>query len=139
MENRVRGIIPISSFIALTLTLLGCGSSDLLISYTGGGLPPGDADIGGVVLAEVPNGSVAATQVTTPVQGAEVLLFRGRQRVGRAVTGNDGYFRFQNPYTGQYHVVVNPPTGSGLRQAQRQFQHARGQQTFLTITLEQEK
>jgi len=137
VENRVCVILFIGMFIPFTL--LGCSSSDLFISYTGGGLPPGDGDIGGVVLAEVPSGSVAATQATTPVQGAEALLFRSRQRVGRAVTSDGGYFRFENPHTGQYQVVVNPPPGSGLRQAQRQFQHTLGQQTFLTITLEPEE
>ena len=137
MQSRACAILTVKLFVVLMLC--GCGASDLLIAYTGGGLPPGDGDIGGVVLAEVPNGSVAATQVTTPVQGAEALLFRSGQRVGRAVTGEGGYFRFENPHTGQYQVVVNPPTGSGLQQAQRQFQHTLGQQTFLTITLEQEQ
>ena len=136
MQSRVCAIITVK--LLAGLILCGCGGLDLL-SYTGGGLPPGDGDIGGVVLAEVPNGSVAATQVTTPVQGAEALLFRSGQRVGRAVTGEGGYFRFENPQTGQYQLVVNPPTGSGLQQAQRQFQHTLGQQTFLTITLEQEQ
>ena len=137
MENRVCAIIALA--LSAGLILSGCGGSDLLMSYTGGGLPPGDGDIGGVVLAEVPNVSVAATQATTPVLGAEALLFRGRQRVGRAVTGEGGYFRFENAHTNQYQVVVNPPAGSGLRQAQRQFQHVHGQQTFLTIVLEPEE
>ena len=137
MQSRVCAILTVKLFAALILC--GCGGLDLLSSYTGGGLPPGDVDIGGVVLAEVPNGSVAATQVTTPVQGAEALLFRSGQRVGRAVTGEGGYFRFENPHTGQYQLVVNPPTGSGLQQAQRQFQHTLGQQTFLTIILEQKQ
>lgn len=125
--------------LALLLSLVwGCGSSDLL-AYIGGGLPPGDGDIGGVVLAEAP---VAAAEVgtaqtqTEPVVGAQVQLYRGQQLVGQTRTGENGYFRFEDPPTGRFEVRVTPPEGSGLQQARRQFQHQYGQQTFLTIVLE---
>ena len=137
MENRVYAILLLALLIALTS--LGCSSLDLLIAYTGGGLPPGDEDIGGVVVAAVSDGAVTAAQATTPVPGAEVLLFRQMQQVGMAITGDGGYFRFENPDTGQYRLMVNPPPGSGLLPAERQFQHTRGIQTFLTITLQHQK
>lgn len=117
---------------------VGCAGSDLL-AYIGGSLPPGDGDIGGVVLAAVPSG-VSEVQVAqaeaTPVVGATVLLYRGQQLVGQTQTGEGGYFRFQAPPTGQFTVQVDPPQGAGLQQARRQFQHQGGQQTFLTIVLE---
>jgi hypothetical protein len=119
--------------------LAGCGGSDLL-AYIGGGLPPGDGDIGGVVLASVPAESAVnvAQAETVPVVGAEVMLYRGQRLVGRTETGEGGFFRFQDPPTGQFEVRVEPPAGSQLQQARRQFQHQGGQQTFLTIVLEPE-
>jgi len=124
--------------LGLLPLIAGCGGSDLL-AYIGGGLPPGDGDIGGVVLAETSSSTaeVQTAQVATePVVGAEVLLYRGAQQVGRATTGEGGYFRFENPPTGQFSVEVNPPAGSGLQQARRQFRHQGGQQTFLQIVLQ---
>ena len=126
--------------------LSGCGGSGWFdLAYLGGGLPPGEPDIGGVVVAAAPASTVTALSATTaqgdaaePVVGAQVDLLRGRRVVGTATTGPGGYFRFENPDTGNYQVRVTPPAGSGLRQAQRQFRHTRGQQTFLTIQLERE-
>lgn len=123
--------------LILALVLGGCAGA-LLLAYTGGGLPPGETDIGGVVLAAVPVTGVSATQATEPVEGAEVELLRGTTLVGRATTGAGGYFRFESPDSGTYRVRVTPPRGSGLQQAQRQFEHQYGLQTFLTIVLEPE-
>ena len=124
--------------LLLALLLGGCAGA-LLLAYTGGGLPPGETDIGGVVLASLPAATVSAAQVTEPVVGAEVQLMRGTTLVGEATTGEGGYFRFENPASGSYRVVVNPPPNSGLQQAQREFEHQYGQQTFLTILLEPEE
>lgn len=119
----------------------GCGGSDgVVIAYTGGGLPPGEPDIGGVVVAEADSQVSTASNgdETTPVAGAEVLLIRGRHVVGQTSTGPEGYFRFENPASGAYEVRVTAPAGSGLRGARRQFMHTYGRQTFLTIVLERE-
>jgi len=125
----------------VTVALAGCAGVADLIAYIGGGLPPGDDDIGGIVVAAAPSVTSAdlaapAQGATIPVPDAEVILYVGQHEVGRTTTGPAGYFRFQQPDTGGYSVVVNPPPGSGLQQARRQFQHRRGQQTFLTIVLE---
>ena len=140
MRNRV-----LSCCLAalLAVMLIGCGGVAELIAYIGGGLPPGDGDIGGLVLAEVPAvaaaGAVAPAQAATvPVPGAAVVLYVGQREVGRTTTGPEGYFRFEQPDSGQYSVVVDPPAGSHLQQARRQFQHRRGQQTLLTIVLQPE-
>lgn len=124
---------------ALAAMLAGCSGVDLL-AYDGGGLPPGDGDIGGLVLASVETAGVdlpAAPAATgeTPVVGAEVKLYRGTTEVGHTQTGEGGYFRFRRPGTGQYAVVVTPPAGSPLLQARREFRHQGGVQTFLTIVL----
>ncbi len=121
--------------VALAAGLAGCSSGLSLPSYTGGGLPPGDVDLGGVVVTEAVAATDAQAQTTAPVVGAEVVLFRGQREVGRTQTGAGGYFRFENPDTGQYVIEVTPPSGSGLAAARRQFRHRAGRQTFLTITL----
>ncbi len=140
----------LTALLALALILVGCSSAtDLLIAYTGGGLPPGETDIGGVVLAAVP--TVAATasapadvlpplaapaQATTvPVPGATVTLFTGGRQVGQTLTGPEGYFRFECPRGGAYEVEVDPPAGSDLRPVRHQFRHRYAQRTFLEITL----
>ncbi len=129
--------------IAVGLTLLslimfaGCSSTGLT-TFTGGGLPPGDPDIGGVVLAAAASSAATTAQAEQPVEGAEVLLLRGRHVVGTATTGSGGFFRFEDPNTGNYSVSVTPPQGSGLQSARREFMHQHGQQTFLTIVLERE-
>lgn len=116
--------------------LAGCAGTDLL-AYLGGGLPPGDGDIGGVVVAATDATAAATTPSgTVGVPDATVVLYRGTQEVGRATSGPGGYFRFQQPDTGSYSVKVQPPPGSGLGGAQRTFQHRKGQQTFLTIVLD---
>ncbi|MBU0611206.1 MAG: carboxypeptidase-like regulatory domain-containing protein [Armatimonadetes bacterium] len=125
----------------IAVALAGCAGVADLIAYIGGGLPPGDDDIGGIVVAAAPTVTSAdpaapAQAATVPVPDAEVIMYQGQHEVGRTTTGPEGYFRFQQPATGQYSVVVTPPAGSGLQQARRQFQHQRGQQTFLTIVLE---
>lgn len=134
---RTQGYLILTVLVLLPLCA-GCGGTDLL-AYIGGSLPPGDGDIGGVVVAALPS-STAEVQVaqagSTPVVGAEVRLYRGQQVVGQTRTGEGGYFRFQTPPTGQFAVEVDPPQGAGLQQARRQFQHRGGQQTFLTIVLE---
>jgi hypothetical protein len=124
----------------VVITLVGCAGAAALVAYIGGGLPPGDTDIGGVVLADasVAAVSVAPAQATVPVEDAEVVLYRGQNEVGRTRTGPGGYFRFQQPDTGAYRVTVEPPSGSGLLRAERQFQHQYGQQTYLTIVLDPE-
>lgn len=120
-----------------------------LIAYTGGGLPPGEPDLGGIVVAQVPDSGAAAAsvvtaQITPPegtvaVEDAQVVLMRGRSVVGRARSGAGGYFRFEAPDTGNYTVLVIPPGGSGLRDAERVVAHQRGQMTFITVTLEREE
>jgi hypothetical protein len=123
--------------VCVAAVLLGCGSGATLLSYIGGGLPPGEPDIGGVVLAAAPTTSGVAQQTgNVPVVGARVQLVRGRSAMGEAVTGDGGYFRFEGPAGGSYEVIVTPPEGSGWRPARRQFRHIQGQQTFLTIVLE---
>ncbi len=127
---------------ALVLALAGCGG-ETLVAYTGGGLPPGEPDIGGVVVASA-DGDVAAAQASgddvpedrEAIVGAEVGLVRGQRVVGRAVTGEGGYFRFQHPATGNYAIVVEPPEDRvDLRGARRNVSHVGGQQTFVTIEL----
>ena len=135
---RMAGLLLLATVVAL----LGCaGTADLLVAYTGGGLPPGAPDIGGVVVAAVPT-TAAATATTAqaqqPVIGAEVVLMRGGRPVGTATSGAGGYFRFEKPAGGSYRVVVTPPAGSGLRGMSRDFRHHGGQQTFLTIVLERQ-
>ena len=80
-----------------------------LLAYIGGSLPPGDGDIGGVVLAAAPVAPAAKTVSTAanplgtiPVVGAEVLLHQRDDVVGRAVTGEDGYFSFQKQRAGSF-------------------------------------
>ena len=143
---RTSGIVTLIIFATL---LAGCGGA-LLLAYTGGGLPPGEPDLGGIVVASV-DASTSAAQVsettqsdvppgTEPVAGAQVMLMRGRTVVGRAATGEGGYFRFENPDTGSYTIEVAPPAGStDLRGAQRQVTQTRGQRTFVTIQLEREQ
>ena len=141
LRSRVRGVRLLLACIAVTVAvaLVGCAATDLL-AYTGGGLPPGDGDIGGLVLAATGTATTAtaAQAGTVPVPDATVVLYRGTTEVGRTQTGPQGYFRFEKPATGTYQVRVQPPAGSGLREAQRQFQHRRGQQSFLTILLERQ-
>jgi len=121
---------------------VGCSAGDLLIAYTGGGLPPGEPDLGGIVVTQISD--VTAAQITPPagtvaVEDAQVVLMRGRSVVGRARSGEGGYFRFEAPDTGSYTVLVIPPGGSGLRDAERAVVHQRGRMTFITVTLEREE
>lgn len=151
MRDRRALMLSIAGLIvALVVWTAGCGSTSGLLAYTGGGLPPGDGDIGGIVLAALPSATAAAAvagsgaaamlsaapAATSPVVGAEVTLLRGTSVVGRTQTGPQGYFRFVRPAGGRYVVAVEPPAGSGLQAAQRQFQHRYGQRTFLEIVLE---
>lgn len=119
------------------LYLAGCSGS-IIPAYTGGGIPPGEPDIGGIVLSEAVGQADAAAQATTPVVGAEVVLFRGAHEVGRATTGPEGHFSFERPATGSYRARVTPPAGSGLQEATRQFRHQFRQQTFLRIVLQRQ-
>lgn len=126
--------------LAAVALLAGCAGGSFIPTYTGGGFPPGEPDIGGVVLAEATAQTQAdtATQATTPVVGAEVVLLRGNREVGRVTTGGEGYFAFEKPAGGYYKVRVTPPVGSGLSSATRQFRHQFGKQTFLTIILQRQ-
>ena len=138
MASRMKVVRAALALVGIAV-IAGCGSGlEALIAYTGGGLPPGEPDIGGVVLAQEPSAGTVATQEATGVEGAQVTLLRGNRSVGVATTGTGGYFRFEGPATGRYDISVVPPPGSGLRQAQRQVEHQAGQQTFLTILLERE-
>jgi hypothetical protein len=70
------------------------------------------------------------------VQGAQVTLIQGHHgQVEQTDTGPHGYFRFDNPPTGNYKLFVKPPAGSGLDGARTQFAHVHGKQTFLKIVL----
>lgn len=143
---RVSSAVTLIIFATL---MAGCGGA-LLLAYTGGGLPPGEPDLGGIVVASA-DSSVTTAQAAGPAQGdvppgaepvagAQVTLMRGRTVVGRATTGEGGYFRFENPDTGSYAIDVTPPAGStGLLGARRQVTHTRGQRTFVTIRLEREQ
>ncbi len=135
-----RSPIPLLLLAVLAVWCLlgGCSGEVSILGYTGGGLPPGEPDIGGVVLAEAATQVDLDAQAATPVVGAEVVLLRGNRELGRATTGQGGYFRFEKPASGRYRVSVTPPVGSGLRQAARQFQHQAGQQTFLRIVLQRQ-
>lgn len=126
--------------LVILSALAGCGGGEVLLSYLGGGLPPGEPDIGGVVLAAAPATASVGTAAAgdTPVVGATVELHRGTRKVGQATTGAGGYFRFENPSTGRYRVRVIPPAGSGLKAAQRDLDHQFGQQTFVEIVLQRE-
>jgi hypothetical protein len=141
MRSSTAATRPILLALALAATALlaGCGGS-FIPAYTGGGFPPGEPDIGGVVLAEASTQTQtdAAAQATIPVVGAEVVLLRGNREVGRATTGAGGHFAFEKPASGQYRVRVTPPAGSGLSGATRQFRHQSGRQTFLSIVLQRE-
>lgn len=138
----MRTNMPTCLYIAVCIALAafvvaGCGGSLINATYVGGGIPPGDLDIGGVVVQDLPPPGEASAALV-PVEGAEVVLYRGANEVGRTVTGATGHFSFQSPDTGNYRVCVTAPEGSGLQPAERQFQHRHGQQTFMTITLEPE-
>ncbi len=115
--------------------LIGCASTESTeVAFQGSGLPPGDPDIGGVVVADAED--VQTSQDTVGIVGAEVVLFRGPREVGRTETGQDGYFRFEHPLSGNYVLEVTAPEDSGLGAARREFYHTRGQQTFLRIQLQ---
>lgn len=129
--------IRMLALLTLLAALGGCGGSTLL-AYLGGGLPPGDDDIGGLILAAAPLATAQAGE-PVPVVGAEVILTLGPREVGRTQSGPGGYFRFERPGTGQYGLTVKPPAGSGLREAQRRFRHQAGRQTFLTVILERDR
>lgn len=121
--------------------ILGCSGATLL-AYTGGGLPPGEPDLGGIVVAAADDdaalsaASVDAQQATEPIEGASVTLLRGRNVVGRATTGVGGYFRFERPDTGSYDLQVTPPASRpDLRPVERTVSHVRNRRTFVTIEL----
>lgn len=139
---RWTGLLLILLATASALALMGC-SGEMLLAYTGGGLPPGEPDLGGVVVASVDGDAATAQTVDDEppagaerIVGARVTLMRGQRVVGRTTTGEGGYFRFERPDTGSYAVIVEPPTGrEDLRGAQRNVNHVRGQRTFVTIEL----
>ena len=67
----------------LALLVAGGCAGISFSSYTGGGLPPGDTDIGGVVLASATtlSDTAAPSQAQVPVEGAQVYLYFGFQQV----------------------------------------------------------
>lgn len=139
--RHVLGAIAVAAVLAWALA--GCGGGEALLAYTGGGLPPGDPDLGGVVVASA-DGTVSAAQTSgpdlpegvEPIADAEVSLLRGQAVVGRTTTGEGGYFRFEHPLTGRYTLVVEPPAWrDDLQREQRIVNHTRGQQTFVTVEL----
>ncbi len=124
----------------VALALAGCAAGELLIAYTGGGLPPGEPDLGGIVVASV-DGAMATAQDGPPagtevVAGAQVQIMRGRRVLGTVATGEGGYFRFERPDTGNYTLVATPPASRpDLRGAERAVAHVRDARTFVTIEL----
>ena len=133
-KAQVRGWGIVAVILGLT-AVLGCAAAGLLLAYSGGSLPPGEGDIGGLVLAAAPPGPVTTAQAPTPVAGAEVLLYRGVALKGRAVTGPEGYFNFERPDSGNYTLEIIPPEDSGLAAATVNIHHNVGQQTYVTIEL----
>ncbi len=140
MTNKtlISATVLIAAVVALGL--VGCSAGDLLIAYTGGGLPPGEPDLGGIVVTQIssttaqnPPGPPAGSQA---VMGAHVRLLRGNSVLSQTMTGNGGYFRFQAPPTGTYTVQVVGPVGAGFEDASSTINHRGGEQTFITITLE---
>ena len=136
-----KALIP--SLVILTavvaLGLLGCAAAELLVAYTGGSLPPGEPDLGGIVVTQI--SEVTAAQVpagTEVVVGAHVRLFQGARVVGQTVTGEGGYFRFEAPATGTYTVDVAGPVGAGFENARRTVNHRAGERTFVTITMQRQ-
>ena len=133
-KAQLRGWGIVAVILGLT-AVLGCAAGGLLLGYTGGSLPPGEGDIGGVVLTAAPPAAATVAQAPVPVAGAEVLLYRGVALKGRAVTGPEGYFYFANPDAGNYTLEIIPPEGSGLESATVNIHHNVGQQTYVTIEL----
>ncbi len=140
-RTRVFALIALGALAAL---FVGCSGGEWLeLAYTGGGLPPGDPDMGGIVVASADEIATAQsdpgdpTDELVPVPGATVRLIRGRAVVGVAVTGAQGYFRFEQPATGRYGLEIVPPAGSGLQRARLEVEHQAGQQTFVEVRLRQ--
>ncbi len=135
--------------VGVALSVAGCSGVEDLIAYTGGGLPPGEPDLGGIVVAQVPDSGATSASVVTaqimPPEGtvavadAQIVLMRRGSVVGRARSGEGGYFRFEAPDTGSYRVLVIPPGDSGLRAAEQVVAHQRGRMTFITVILEREE
>ena len=135
---RDRRLLQILALILL-LAVMGCGGGGAtLVAYLGGGLPPGEGDLGGqVVVAASAPALVAPAAEPVPVVGAQVILRRGNstKTVGETKTGPDGYFKFEQPPTGNYRIVVNPPPDSHLKGAEKDVTHTKGKKTLVTITL----
>jgi len=140
---------------ALAGLVAGCGGG-----ITGGGIPPGDPDVLGYVVASqaqalgdqvayaawdgASGARIAWAQAggndpwpptEQPVPRARVLLLRGQTQVDETLTDDTGRFAFYDVPTGDYEVSVTPPAGSGLEPQRRQFRHQRGRQTRLVIRL----
>lgn len=133
-------LFALIAFGALMGILAGCsGGYGFDLAYTGGGLPPGGPDIGGTVVAssdEVATAQADPADGQVPVAGATVRLIRGRAVVGVAISGDEGYFRFDNPATGRYTLEIRPPVGSGLQRTQVEVQHQAGEQTYVEVCLQ---
>jgi hypothetical protein len=119
----------------LSLLASGCGGGGVFATFTGGGLPPGEADLGGQVLAQSTSTALTPAQATVPVVGAHVVLYHGSQVVEDTTTGPNGYFKFVDPDSGNYKIAVNPPAGAKLKGVDEEVVHTKGQKTFVTIIL----
>jgi hypothetical protein len=107
-------------------------------------LPPGEPDLGGIVVAST-DGTTDTAQATRegelppgtePLAGARVSLQRGQAIVGRTRSGEGGYFRFDHPLTGNYTLIVEPPEDRpDLERTERAVHHVQGQRTFVTVEL----
>ncbi len=137
-----KAFIPSMLFFTAVVGLgfVGCSGLEELIAYTGGSLPPGEPDLGGIVVTQISD--VTAAQLppgpptgTEAVVGARVRLLKDARVVGQTVSGEGGYFRFESPATGAYTVDVAGPVGAGFENARRTTTHTAGQQTFVTITM----
>jgi hypothetical protein len=140
LRARLFGLIALAVLLGV---LPGCsGGEGFDLAYTGGGLPPGDPDIGGIVVASADGMETAqgdSTEGLVPVPGATVRLIRGRAVVGVAVSGDEGYFRFDNPAAGRYALEIHPPAGSGLQRTRLEVEHQAGQQTFVEVHLQPDR
>lgn len=136
--------------VLLALACCSCGSS-----VTGGGLPPGEPDVEGYVLAAsqasgvTTAAAVASTRACvlpaqgwppqgTPVPDCDVRLYRVTQVIASTRTDQSGRFEFRNVPTGEYEIAVVPPQGSGYAPHRMRFRHQHGRQTRLVIYLEPE-
>jgi hypothetical protein len=92
--------------IWLLAAIAGCGGGGL--SLTGGSVPIGTSKLRGVV--------VRADDINQPVPGAALTLSVGDKQ-STDVSDQAGSFDFGSIVGGQYSCAIEPPSGSGLRDA----------------------